>query len=318
MWRRLLKGLPPVAGVLLAVSMISFALVAFLPGDLALVMLGDSATPETLAIARREMGLDRPLHERYLQWLGNALQGDFGRSMRSGEPVTDAILARLPVTLELMLLTIALALLLSIPLGVWTAYRREGWVDRAAMSLSLVFLSTPSFLMGVLLVYFVALQLQWLPATGYIPISESLTGNLQLMVLPVLALALHDVPIYLRVLRSEMIQTLQQNFILLARGMGLPVATILVRNALRPASLNLVTTVGLTIGRLLGGALTIEVLFGLPGLGQLLVESVYQKEYQMMQAIVLFVAIGFVVINLLVDLLYVVLDPRLRDDRMAS
>ncbi|MBY4897068.1 ABC transporter permease [Cupriavidus sp. AU9028] len=318
MWRRLLKGLPPVAGVLLAVSMISFALVAFLPGDLALVMLGDSATPETLAIARREMGLDRPLHERYLQWLGNALQGDFGRSMRSGEPVTDAILARLPVTLELMLLTIALALVLSIPLGVWTAYRREGWVDRAAMSLSLVFLSTPSFLMGVLLVYFVALQLQWLPATGYIPVSESVTGNLQLMVLPVLALALHDVPIYLRVLRSEMIQTLQQNFILLARGMGLPVATILVRNALRPASLNLVTTVGLTIGRLLGGALTIEVLFGLPGLGQLLVESVYQKEYQMMQAIVLFVAIGFVVINLLVDLLYVVLDPRLRDDRTAS
>ncbi|MGY8524368.1 ABC transporter permease [Paracidovorax citrulli] len=318
MWRRLLKGLPPVAGVLLAVSMISFALVAFLPGDLALVMLGDSATPETLAIARREMGLDRPLHERYLQWLGNALQGDFGRSMRSGEPVTDAILARLPVTLELMLLTIALALLLSIPLGVWTAYRREGWVDRAAMSLSLVFLSTPSFLMGVLLVYFVALQLQWLPATGYIPFSESVAGNLQLMVLPVLALALHDVPIYLRVLRSEMIQTLQQNFILLARGMGLPVATILLRNALRPASLNLVTTVGLTIGRLLGGALTIEVLFGLPGLGQLLVESVYQKEYQMMQAIVLFVAIGFVVINLLVDLLYVVLDPRLRDDRMAS
>ncbi|MBY4947708.1 ABC transporter permease [Cupriavidus respiraculi] len=318
MWRRLLRGVPAVAGVLLAVSMISFALVAFLPGDLALVMLGDSATPETLAIARRELGLDRPLHERYLQWLGNALQGDFGRSLRSGEPVTEAILARLPVTLELMLLTITLALLLSIPLGVWTAYRREGWIDRVAMSLSLVFLSMPSFLMGVLLVYFVALQLQWLPATGFIPIGESLAGNLQLMVLPVLALALHDVPIYLRVLRSEMIQTLQQNFILLARGMGLPVATILVRNALRPASLNLVTTVGLTIGRLLGGALTIEVLFGLPGLGQLLVESVYQKEYQMMQAIVLFVAIGFVAINLLVDLLYVLLDPRLRDDRMAS
>lgn len=318
MGNRLLKGLFPIAGVLLAVSMITFALVAFLPGDLALVMLGDSATPETLAVARHELGLDRPLHERYLQWLGNALQGDFGRSMRSGEPVTDAILARLPVTLELMLLTILLALLLSVPLGVWTAYRREGWVDRTAMSLSLVFLSAPSFLMGVLLVYFVALQLQWLPATGFIPLRESVWGNLQLMVLPVLALALHDVPIYLRVLRSEMIQTLQQNFILLARGMGLPVATILLRNALRPASLNLVTTVGLTIGRLLGGALTIEVLFGLPGLGQLLVESVYQKEYQMMQAIVLFVALGFVAINLLVDLLYVVLDPRLRDDRMAS
>src|SRR5688500_202455 len=126
---RILRGLPAIVAVLLVVSMISFALVAFLPGDLALMMLGDSATPETLAIARRELGLDRPLPERYLQWLGNALQGNFGNSMRSGEPVIDAILARLPVTVELMTLTIALALILSIPLGIWTAYRRDGMVD---------------------------------------------------------------------------------------------------------------------------------------------------------------------------------------------
>jgi peptide/nickel transport system permease protein len=315
---RILRGLPALIAVLLAVSMISFALVAFLPGDLALLMLGDSATPETLEIARRELGLDRPLHERYLQWLGNALQGDFGTSLRSGEPVTEAILSRLPVTLELMALTIALSLLLAIPLGMWTAYRREGVTDRAVLSLSIVFVSLPSFLMGVLLIYFIALQLQWLPATGFIPLSESVPGNLQCMVLPVLALALHDVPVYLRVLRSEMIQTLQQNFILLARAMGLPIGKILVRNALRPASLNLVTAVGLGVGRLLGGALTVEVLFGLPGLGQLLVESIYQKEYLVMQAIVLFVAVGFVAVNLLVDVLYVVLDPRLREDRAAS
>jgi peptide/nickel transport system permease protein len=312
--RRILRGLPAVVAVLLAVSMISFALVAFLPGDLALLMLGDSATPETVAIARRELGLDRPLYERYLLWLGNALQGDFGNSVRSGEPVVAAILGRLPVTLELMMLTIALSLLLSIPLGVWTGYRREGITDRTVLSVSMIFVSMPSFLLGVLLIYFVALQLQWLPATGFIPLSESITGNLQTMALPVLALALHDVPVYLRVLRSEIIQTLQQNFILLARAMGLPIGKILVRNALRPASLNLVTTVGLGVGRLLGGALTIEVLFGLPGIGQLLVESIYQKEYLVMQAIVLFVAAGFVAINLLVDVLYVVLDPRLREE----
>jgi peptide/nickel transport system permease protein len=313
--RRILRGLPAVLAVLLAVSMISFALVAFLPGDLALLMLGDSATPETVAIARRELGLDRPLYARYLLWLGNALQGDFGNSVRSGEPVVAAILGRLPVTLELMTLTIALSLLLSIPLGVWTGYRREGMTDRTVLSVSMIFVSMPSFLLGVLLIYFVALQLQWLPATGFIPLSESITGNLQTMALPVLALALHDVPVYLRVLRSEIIQTLQQNFILLARAMGLPIGKILVRNALRPASLNLVTTVGLGVGRLLGGALTIEVLFGLPGIGQLLVESIYQKEYLVMQAIVLFVAAGFVAINLLVDVLYVVLDPRLREER---
>jgi peptide/nickel transport system permease protein len=312
--RRILRGLPAVVAVLLAVSMISFALVAFLPGDLALLMLGDSATPETVAIARRELGLDRPLYERYLLWLGNALQGDFGNSVRSGEPVVAAILGRLPVTLELMMLTIALSLLLSIPLGVWTGYRREGITDRTVLSVSMIFVSMPSFLLGVLLIYFVALQLQWLPATGFIPLSESITGNLQTMALPVLALALHDAPVYLRVLRSEIIQTLQQNFILLARAMGLPIGKILVRNALRPASLNLVTTVGLGVGRLLGGALTIEVLFGLPGIGQLLVESIYQKEYLVMQAIVLFVAAGFVAINLLVDVLYVVLDPRLREE----
>jgi len=312
--RRILRGLPAIIAVLAAVSMISFALVAFLPGDLALLMLGDSATPETVAVARRELGLDRPLYARYLLWLGNALQGDFGNSARSGQPVIDAILERLPVTLELMLLTITLSLLLSIPLGVWTGYRREGMTDRVVLSLSMVFVSMPSFLMGVLLVYFVALQLQWLPATGFIPLSESVVGNLQSMVLPVLALALHDVPVYLRVLRSDIIQTLQQNFILLARAMGLPTAKILMRNALRPASLNLVTTVGLGVGRLLGGALTIEVLFGLPGLGQLLIESIYQKEYLVMQAIVLFVAVGFVLINLLVDVLYVLLDPRLREE----
>jgi peptide/nickel transport system permease protein len=312
--RRILRGLPAIVAVLLAVSMISFALVAFLPGDLALLMLGDSATPETVAIARREMGLDRPLPERYLLWLGNALQGDFGNSLRSGEPVIDAILGRLPVTLELMLLTIGLSLLLSIPLGIWTGYRREGLADRAVLSVSMIFVSMPSFLLGVLLVYLVALQLQWLPATGFIPLNESVIGNLQSMALPVLALALHDVPVYLRVLRSDIIQTLQQNFILLVRAMGLPTAKILVRNALRPASLNLVTTVGLGVGRLLGGALTIEVLFGLPGLGQLLIESIYQKEYLVMQAIVLFVATGFVLINLLVDVLYVALDPRLREE----
>jgi peptide/nickel transport system permease protein len=313
--QRILRGLPAVLAVLLAVSMISFALVAFLPGDLALLMLGDSATPEAVAIARRELGLDRVLYQRYLLWLGNALQGDFGNSVRSGEPVVAAILGRLPVTLELMTLTIALSLLLSIPLGVWTGYRREGMTDRTVLSVSMIFVSMPSFLLGVLLIYFVALQLQWLPATGFIPLSESIIGNLQTMALPVLALALHDVPVYLRVLRSEIIQTLQQNFILLVRAMGLPIGKILVRNALRPASLNLVTTVGLGVGRLLGGALTIEVLFGLPGIGQLLVESIYQKEYLVMQAIVLFVAVGFVAINLLVDVLYVVLDPRLREER---
>lgn len=311
---RLLWGAAGVAGTLLAVSLVSFLLVALLPGDLALLILADAATPERVAALREQLGLDQPLPIRYLHWLGNVLSGDLGYAIHSGQPTLNVILSRLPVTLELIFLTQIVALGIAVPLGIWSAYRRGSIVDGATLVGCLCLLSTPAFVIGLVLIYVFALNLQWLPATGFASFGDGLGANLRSMVLPVVSLALIEVPVYLRLLRSEMIGTLQQNFIALARGMGLPTVRILLENALRPSSLNLITVVGINMGRLMGGAIIVEQMFALPGVGQLLVESIYQQEYLMTQGIVLFVAAMFIVINLLTDLVYALVDPRLQAD----
>jgi peptide/nickel transport system permease protein len=312
--RRWLWSAAGVAGTLLAVSVVSFLLVALLPGDVAVLILADSATPERVAALRQQLGLDLPLHVRYLQWLGNVLSGDLGRAIHSGEATLDVILSRLPVTIELILLTQVVALGVAIPFGIWSAWRRGSSIDTTTLVACLALLSTPAFVVGLFLIYVFALNLQWLPATGFVPLHEGIAANLQSFVLPVVSLALIEVPVYLRLLRSEMIGTLQQNFIALARGMGLPTWRILVENALRPSSLNLITVVGINMGRLMGGAIIIEQMFALPGVGQLLVQSIYQQEYLMTQGIVLFVATMFIAINLLTDLVYALVDPRLQRD----
>ena len=209
------------------------------------------------------------------------------------------------------------ALSISIPLGIWSAYRRGTTFDHATLLLCLAKLSVPSFVLALGLIYVFALHLNWLPATGFVALDEGVFANLESMVLPVVALALTEVPVYLRLLRSEMVGTLQQNFISLTRGMGLPTRKILFENALRPSSLNLITVVGINMGRLMGGAIIIETMFALPGIGQLLVESVYQQEYLMTQGIVLFVGVMFILINLLTDLVYALVDPRLLRDAGA-
>lgn len=312
--KRLLTGVLTVAATLVAVSMVSFLLVALLPGDIALIILGDAATPERVAALRHDLGLDQPLPLRYLSWVWNVLHGDLGHAIHSGEATLDVILSRLPVTVELVLLTQVVALGLAVPLGILSAYRRGSKLDHGVLAGCLALLSTPAFVLALGLVYVLALRLQWLPATGYVSLSESVSGNLESMVMPVLSLALIEVPVYLRLLRSEMVGTLQQNYISLARGMGLPTWRILFEHALRPSSLNLITVVGVNMGRLMGGAIVIETLFALPGVGQLLVESIYQQEYLMTQGIVLFVAILFILVNLLTDLAYALVDPRLLRD----
>jgi len=315
--RQFAGGAANLVATLIAVSIVSFLLIALLPGDLALLILADSATPERVAALRAELGLDQPMWQRYLSWLGNVLQGDFGHGIHSGEATLDVILSRLPVTIELILLTQLLALSIAIPLGIWSAYRRGTTFDHATLLLCLAKLSVPSFVLALGLIYIFALHLNWLPATGFVALDEGVLANLESMVLPVVALALTEVPVYLRLLRSEMVGTLQQNFISLARGMGLPTRRILFENALRPSSLNLITVVGINMGRLMGGAIIIETMFALPGIGQLLVESVYQQEYLMTQGIVLFVGVMFILINLLTDLVYALVDPRLLRDAGA-
>lgn len=298
--------------ILLAVSLITFALMQLTPGDAAIAILGDSATPEALASLRQELGLDLPMWRRYAEWLGGVFGGDLGRSFRSGEPVLASILQRFPVTLQLIVGAQLLALLIAIPTGVYAAYRARGTFDRCTQATAIGLVSMPPFLIGIVLIYVFAVTLGWLPATGYTPMSESVSGNLRALTLPVMTLALAEFPAYMRLLRSEMIQTLQQNFIALARAVGLPPWRILFGQALRPSSLSLVTAVGVNLGRMIGGAVIVEVLFGLPGLGQLLVEAIYQREYLLVQGIVLFVAVAFVLINLLVDMVYGWLDPRVR------
>lgn len=309
---RWLRTLPWTLGTLFSVSLITFLLMQATPGDPAIAILGEHATPRSLAALRAQLGLDMPLPQRYLHWLWGLLHGDLGQVFRSGEPVRDAILERLPVTLQLVIGAQVLALLLAVPAAVYGAYRQRGLFDRVTQTLATGFVSMPSFLIGIVLVYLFALRLDWLPATGFTPLSRGLGDNLRTMLLPALALGLAEFPAYLRLLRSEMIQTLQQNFILTARAMGLPPWRILLQHALQPSSLSLATAIGVNIGRLLGGAVIIEVLFGLPGLGSLLAESIYQREYLAVQGVVLFIAAVFVLVNLAVDAAYGLLDPRVR------
>ena len=309
--RRALRGLAALCGILIAVSFVTFFLVNLLPGDPVLAILGETATPQAIEVLRTQLGLDRPLHERYLHWLGSALTGDFGRTFQSRDPVFPMIVERLPVTIELLVVAQVMALAIAIPLGIWTGYRAGRALDHASLAASLTLLSMPTFLVGILLIYGFALHLGWFPATGFVPIRDGLLANLKSITLPAATLALVEAPVYLRLLRSEMAQTLQQNFIGVARAMGLPVWRILLQHAFRPSSINLITVVGINVGRLIGGAVIVEVLFALPGIGQMLVNAIFQKEVLVVQGVVLMVAFMFVLINAAVDQLYRLVDPRI-------
>ncbi|BBO14146.1 MULTISPECIES: ABC transporter permease [Bradyrhizobium] len=306
--RRLLGMLP----VLLAVSLLTFLIASLLPGDLALVILGDQATPENVAALRRDMGLDQPLWWRYLSWLGHVLQGDLGRSFRTGQTVLQAVAERIPVSLQLMLMAEFIGLLIGVPVAIACAARAGGAFDRFMTGSAFAMLSMPSFLVAILLIYLFAVELHWLPATGYVPFTEAPLANLRFFVLPALTLALAEWPGIMRVLRSDMIATLQEDYIALAKAKGLKPARILFVHALKPSSLTLVTVTGINIGRLLGGTLIVESIFALPGIGRLLVGAIYTRDLVILQGVVLLVACGFVIVNFIVDMLYAVLDPRIR------
>jgi len=309
--RRLLYLLP----VLFGVALLTFLIASLLPGDLATVLLGDQATPETLAALRRDLGLDQPIPLRFAHWLAQVLQGDLGRSFRTGQTVVAAIAERLPVSIELMLLAQLGALLVAVPLAIVCAVREGGRFDRFVTGLAFASLSVPSLLSAIVLIWLLAVRLSWLPATGYVPLDESAIGNLRCMALPALTLAMGEWPALMRVLRSDMISTLKEDYIALARAKGLKPARVLLVHALKPSSLTLVTVAGINIARLLGGALIVEAIFALPGVGRLLLGSVFNRDLVLLQGVVLFVGAAFVAVNLAVDMLYAVLDPRIRHGR---
>src|SRR5215212_5660765 len=304
--RRLLYLVP----VLIAVSMLTFLIASLLPGDLAYVILGDQATPEKVEALRHDMGLDQPIWWRYLSWLGHVLEGDFGRSFRTGQTVWQAVAERLPVSFELMLLAEIVGIAIGVPIA--CAVRSGSAFDRFMTGSAFGMLSVPTFLSAILLIYLFAVELRWLPATGYVPFEEDPAGNLRFFVLPALTLALAEWPGIMRVLRSDMIATLQEDYIALAKAKGLKASRILFVHALKPSSLTLITITGINIGRLIGGAVIVETIFALPGIGRLLVGAIYTRDLIILQGVVLFVAGGFVLMNFIVDMLYAVLDPRIR------
>lgn len=284
-------------------SIIAFAL-THLSGDPAALLLPPSATLEDIAVFRHASGLDRPLPLQYLDFLAHAVRGDFGRSIRYGEPALQLVLDRLPATIELSLAALLLALVVAVPLGIVAAVRRGSAVDQVGLLLSLVGQAFPVFWLGIVLIMLFAESLRWLPASG--------RGDLAHLVLPAVALALYTIAIVARLLRSSLIDVLSADFIRTARGKGLAERTILMVHALKNASLPVVTVIGLQVGTLLGGAVVTEEVFAYPGMGRLALQAIANRDFAVVQAFVVVMAVLITAINLGVDLLYARLDPRVR------
>jgi peptide/nickel transport system permease protein len=304
--RRLLH----LALVLFVVTFATSAMVNLLPGDVALAMLGPGATPEGVARVRLELGLNDPLLLRYVHWLVQTVHGDFGRSYVSGEPVADALIRSLPVSVELMVLSLLLSLSLAIPTGLVAAYRAGRHVDQTLGMVASVLLAVPVFILGLALMFVFALVLGWFPAVGYVPLSEGVLANLRTFAIPAATLALFEWPGFMLILRGDAIEVLQQDYVLLAKAKGLRDRHILFRHVLKLSSFTLLTVVGLTMAGLIGGALITENIFALPGVGRLIVGAINSRDFMVVQGAVAVVAVGFVMINFAVDALYAVLDPR--------
>lgn len=303
------------ANVLLLIVMVSvavFLLLELIPGDPVDSLVPPGATEEMRQIARQTYGLDDSLIQRYQSWVGGLLQGDFGRSYTTQMPVWDSIVERAPVSLELAVVSMVLALAVSIPVGIWSAYRPGGYVDKVATVLTSATLATPSFVLGILLVFVFGVQLKILPILGWVPFSEDPIEHITYLVLPVITLAAAECVLFTRLLKGDMRATLQQDHVLSARARGLPTWRILVHHALRQSSFSLVTVSGVVIGRLIGGTVIVESIFSIPGMGMLVVNSILSRDYIVVQAVVLLSALVYLLMNTVVDLAYPWLDPRVR------
>lgn len=300
------------APMLLALSMASFALVHVIPGDPALVMMGGEGTTQAVEELRRQLGLDRPLHVRYLEWLGQILRGDLGQSLYNRTRVSEELLWRMPTTLALVALALLFSVAIGIPAGLLSAAFRNSWIDHAARLLTLVSLSLPSFWLGLMLIIFFSLWLDVLPIVGYEPITRGFWKAIPYLILPSLSLGTYLAALLTRLTRSSMLEVLNQDYVRTARAKGLQDRVVLMRHALRNALIPIVTVIGINVGILLGGSAVIETVFVLPGVGQLVVRSLYNRDLPVIQGLILYVAVVYVLVNLLVDLVYTYLDPRLR------
>lgn len=307
-FRRLLSAIP----TLILVSLFVFTLQKLLPGDPVLAMAGEERDPAVMAYLRDKYRLNDPVPLQYLHWVGNVLQGDFGTSLRTEHPVTTLLASKLPVTLELAVLALIIALLIGIPTGVISAVRKGTAVDYGANIFALSGISIPHFWLGILLIMIFAVKLQWLPASGFVPLGEDLGQNLKTLVLPAFVLGAGLSGVLMRHTRSAMLEVLRADYVRTARAKGLLPRTVILKHALRNALMPIVTLTTLLFGELLGGAVLTEQVFSIPGFGKMIVDAVFNRDYAVVQGVVLCVAIGFLLLNLLADVLYRLINPRLR------
>lgn len=306
--RRILT-LIPVAFIVLVVT---FSLIHLTPGNPAYTILGEQASPQAVHLLDVKMGLTQPVVGQFIHYVGQVAQGRLGVSLLDGQSVMSLILTRLPVTLELAVLAVLLSLAIALPAGILAAYRPNTWVDSLSRVLALIGAAVPNFWLALLLVYVFAVGLRWLPSLGWIPLSQSVPGNLVHLVLPVIVLALPLAAVTSRVLRGELIEVMHLLYIQVARAKGISEWTVVMRHGLRNALVPVVTVVGLQIGALLGGVVITETIFSLPGMGQLVVNAIFDRDYPVLDGSVLFMAFVVLFANLCVDLAYAWLDPRIR------
>ncbi|WP_394713669.1 ABC transporter permease [uncultured Roseibium sp.] len=306
--RRILMTIP----VMFIVALIVFGLLYLAPGDPAVVFAGDQATPEQIAAIRSRMGLDQPFFIQFVTWLWNILHGDLGRSLVSNVPVTQLIAQRIGPTLSLTTLTLVFSVLTAVPLSLFAAWQRGKLIDRAVMLMGVAGFSIPVFVLAYCLSYIFAVELRWLPVQGYKPLSAGIWPWLRGLLLPALALGSGYVALISRIGRASLVEVLQQDYIRTARAKGGATVTILFRHALKNAAVPIVTVVGLGIGLLIGGAVVTETVFALPGIGRLAADAILRRDYPVIQGVVLLFSFSYMLINLLVDLIYPFLDPRIR------
>jgi peptide/nickel transport system permease protein len=308
--RRLLGALP----ILLIVSLITFGMVHLIPGDPAAAIAGLSATPEQITNIRRDLGLDEPLPTQLWHWYANLLHGDLGRSLLLGQPVTQATMQRLPVTLALSAYALLLTLVLGLPSGIVAALRQNTWIDMVAMVLAMLGISLPSFYLGLLMIILFAVDLRWLPTGGYIALTDDPVGWLATSTMPAISLALLLAGLLARITRSTMLEVLRQDYIRTARAKGLPDRTVVLKHALANALIPITTVVGIIVSLLISGSVVVETLFSIPGIGQLLTQAVLNRDYPMVQGGLLITTALLVLVNIVVDVCYALLDPRVRYD----
>jgi len=304
-WRYILRRLLMLLPVLFGISVFVFLLMHFTPGDPAVLMLGEGAPAEQLEALREAMGLNDPVYVQYFRWLKNAVRGDFGRSLRSKKAVITEILDRLPATTELAVAAVTFAVIVGVPVGILSATKPNSWFDNIAMVLALTGVGMPVFWQGIMLILIFSVQLHWLPSSGRM-------GGIEYLILPMITLGTASTASIARLTRSAMLEVMQQDYVRTARAKGLPRRTVTFRHALRNALIPVVTMIGLQFGGLMSGAVLTETIFAWPGIGRMIVEAINNKDFPLVQGTIMAFALIYALVNLVIDVTYALLDPRLR------